>query len=99
MLVKVGMTALPEGGSRLHAAMYNPWLWAGVILYAVAFFTYALALRVFPLNLAHPVLTAGAIGVVAIGSVVLFHETLPVSAILGLVLLIAGVTLLSLRPF
>jgi len=29
----------------------------------------------------------------------LFHETLPVSAILGLVLLIAGVTLLSLRPF
>lgn len=99
MLVKVGMGQLPVDGDRLRAAALNPWLWIGIILYGVAFLTYALALRLFPLNLAHPVLTAGAIAVVAVGSVVWFGETLPVSALLGLLCVVGGVVLISWRPF
>ena len=99
MLVKVGMGQLPADEGRFRAVACNPCLWLGVILYGVAFITYALSLRLFPLNLAHPVLTAGAIAVVAAGSVVFFGEALPLSAILGLILIILGVTLISWRPF
>jgi small multidrug resistance pump len=99
MSVKVGMGQLHDGPDRLRAAALNPWLIIGVALYGVAFITYALALRLFPLNLAHPVLTAGAIAVVAAGSVVWFGETLPYSALLGLLFILCGVTLISWRPF
>jgi multidrug transporter EmrE-like cation transporter len=99
MLVKVGMARLPEDGDRLRATATNPWLLIGVVLYGVAFLTYAMALRLFPLNLAHPVLTAGAITMVAIGSVLWFGESLPSSAILGLALILTGVILISWRPF
>ena len=99
MLVKVGMGQLPDTGDRLSAAACNPWLWVGVALYGIAFLTYAFALRLFPLNLVHPILTAGAIAVVALGSVLWFGETLSLSALLGLFLIIFGVTLVSWRPF
>lgn len=99
MLIKVGMGQLPAVGDRLRAAALNPWLWVGVILYGVAFLTYALALRIFPLNLAHPVLTAGSIAFVSAGSVVFFGEAMPLSAIFGLILIVLGVTFISWRPF
>lgn len=99
MAVKVGIGQLDNGPDRLRTAVTNPWLWMGVILYGVAFITYAFALRLFPLNLAHPVLTAGAIAVVAAGSVLWFGENLPSSALLGLIFIICGVTLISWRPF
>lgn len=48
----------------------------GVALYGAAFILYAAALAVLPLNIAHPILTTGAVAVVAILSVVVFNEFL-----------------------
>lgn len=50
-----------------------------------------------PINVAHPILTSGAIAAVAVGSVVFYGESLPRSSVAGLVLVIAGVTLISLK--
>ena len=56
---------------------------------------YAAALRFFPLHVAHPVLTSGAIAGVALLSVVMFRETLTLMTIAGILLIIAGVVMIS----
>jgi len=46
---------------------------------------------------AHPVLTAGAIASVALLSVVIFREAFPWTTAAGIVLIIAGVALITAR--
>ena len=41
-------------------------LWAGLLFYGIAFVLYALTLQRLPLNVTHPVLTCGAISMVAV---------------------------------
>ena len=71
-------------------------LWSGLFLYGIAFILYAAALRFFPLHVAHPILTSGAIAGVALLSVVMFRETLTSMTIAGILLIIAGMVLISL---
>ena len=52
-------------------------------------------LRFFPLHVAHPILTSGAIAGVALLSVVMFRETLTLMTIAGILLIIAGVVMIS----
>ena len=61
----------------------------------MAFILYAAALRFFPLHVAHPILTSGAIAGVALLSVVMFRETLTLMTIAGILLIIAGVVMIS----
>lgn len=70
-------------------------LGAGLALYASAFVLYAVALKFFPLNVAHPILTSGAIACVALLSVLLLGEALRPSMLAGLGLIVAGVILLT----
>ena len=63
VLIKVAM--MPP---RKIPSLKDPWslitnipLWSGLFLYGMAFVLYAAALRFFPLHVAHPVLTSGAI--------------------------------------
>ncbi|AXZ48843.1 MULTISPECIES: DMT family transporter [Citrobacter] len=76
---------------------YNWPLLLGVALYGAAFILYAAALAVLPLNIAHPILTTGAVAVVAILSVVVFNESFYWTSILGVILVILGVFLITLR--
>lgn len=69
--------------------------WAVLFLCGMAFILYAAALRFFPLHVAHPVLTSGAIAGVALLSAVMFKETLTPVTIAGILLIIAGVVLIS----
>lgn len=78
-----------------RAALANWPFWAGVVLYGVAFLLYAAALVRIPLNVAHPVLTSGAIATVAVLSVILFHEPLPWTTVLGIVFVVVGVALIT----
>jgi multidrug transporter EmrE-like cation transporter len=99
VLIKIAITPprrMPSLGEPL-AALANWPFWLGLALYAAAFLLYAAALERLPLNVAHPILTAGAISTVAILSVVLFHEPLPWSTGLGIALVIVGVALISAR--
>src|SRR5471030_32539 len=72
-------------------------LWLVLSLYGMAFILYAAALAYLPLNVAQPVLTSGAIISVAAISVLVFHEPFHWTTGTGIVLVIAGVALITAR--
>jgi multidrug transporter EmrE-like cation transporter len=97
VLIKVGM--LPP---RQFPTPANPWvvfenipLLLGMLLYVVAFGLYAIALKYFPLNIAHPMLTSGAIATVTFLSVAVLGESLRPTMFLGLGFMILGAILLT----
>lgn len=93
ILIKLAM----NGNGNLTSILKNPVLWLGLAFYGGAFLLYTFALKLFPLNVAHPVLTSGALLTVTAASVVVFHEPLPPTTLLGLAFLVVGVVLIALR--
>ncbi|WAH60248.1 multidrug transporter [Pseudomonas silvicola] len=79
------------------AALANWPFWLGLALYGAAFLLYAAALARLPLNVAHPVLTAGAVATVALSSVLLLREPFHWTTGAGVFLVIAGVALITAR--
>jgi len=79
------------------SALGNWPFWLGLGLYGAAFLLYAAALTRLPLNVAHPVLTSGAVAAVALMSVLVFKEPFYWTTGLGILLVIAGVVLITLR--
>jgi len=97
LLIKL---ALHPASSPLSLA--EPWrifgsvkLLLGILLYGLALILYALALRYFPLNVAHPILTTGAMTSVALLSVVVLQESLRPNMIFGLAFMGLGIVLLA----
>lgn len=78
-------------------ALGNWPFWLGLVLYGAAFLLYAAALARLPLNVAHPVLTSGAIAAVALLSFILFRETFHWTTVLGIVMVVFGVVLITAR--
>ncbi|BAO87195.1 SMR family transporter [Caballeronia cordobensis] len=79
------------------AALTNWPFWLGLGLYGAAFLLYAAALARLPLNVAHPVLTSGAIATVALSSVLIFREPFHWTTGAGIGLIMTGVVLLTMR--
>lgn len=79
------------------AALSNWPFWFGLVLYGGAFLLYAAALAKLPLNVAHPVLTSGAIAIVALFSVLIFREPFHWTTGVGILFVIAGVALITAR--
>jgi small multidrug resistance pump len=79
------------------AAISNWPFWMGLGLYGCAFLLYAAALARLPLNVAHPVLTAGAVATVAVLSILIFRESFHWTTGAGIFLVIAGVALITAR--
>ncbi len=79
------------------AALSNWPFWSGLALYGIAFLLYASALARLPLNVAHPVLTSGAVAAVALCSLLIFREPFHWTTIAGILLVIAGVALITIR--
>ena len=97
VLIKVAM--MPP---RKIPSLKDPWslitnipLWSGLFLYGMAFVLYAAALRFFPLHVAHPVLTSGAIAGVALLLVGMVRETPALVTVAGVLLIVAGVVMIS----
>ncbi|MBC7490138.1 MAG: EamA family transporter [Glaciimonas sp.] len=79
-------------------ATLNNWpFWLGLGLYGTAFLFYAAALARLPLNVAHPVLTSGAVAAVALCSLLIFREPFHWTTIAGILLVVAGVVLITVR--
>lgn len=99
VLVKVAMTPPRRTPSLADplAALTNGPLVLGMVLYGAAFVLYAAALARMPLNVVQPVLTSGAIALVAVLSIALFHESFPWTTALGIGLVIVGVALIASR--
>ena len=99
VLVKMAMMPprkFPSLSDPLGALSNWPF-WLGLLFYGAAFLLYAAALARLPLNVAHPVLTSGAIATVAFRSDLVFREPFPWTTGMGIVLVIAGVALLTAR--
>ena len=79
------------------SALSNWPFWLGLVLYGAAFLLYAAALARLPLNVAHPVLTSGAVAAVALSSVLIFHEPFHWTTGAGVLLVILGVMLITAR--
>jgi small multidrug resistance pump len=79
------------------AALSNWPFWLGLVLYGGAFMLYAAALTRLPLNVAHPILTSGAVAMVALLSVSIFDEPFHWTTGLGILFVIVGVILICLR--
>ena len=79
------------------AALINWPFWLGLGLYGAAFLLYAAALAKLPLNVAHPILTAGAVAAVAACSLLIFREPFHWTIIAGILLVVAGVLLITVR--
>ena len=78
-------------------ALSNWPFWLGLMLYGTAFLLYAAALARLPLNIAHPVLTSGAVATVALCSLLIFREPFHWTTIAGIFLVIGGVILITVR--
>ncbi|WP_283151024.1 EamA family transporter [Silvimonas soli] len=79
------------------AALTNWPFWVGLTLYGGAFLLYAAALARLPLNIAHPILTSGAVATVALSSTLIFREPFHWTTGAGILLVIAGVFLITVR--
>jgi len=99
VLVKIAMMPprkFPSLSDPL-AALGNWPFWLGLGLYGAAFLLYAAALEKLPLNVAHPILTAGAVAAVAACSLLIFREPFHWTTIVGILLVVAGVLLITVR--
>jgi small multidrug resistance pump len=99
VLVKMSMTPprkFPSPSDPMGALSNWPFS-LGLVLYGAAFLLYAAALARLPLNVAHPVLTAGAVATVAVCSFVIFREPFHWTTVAGILLVIAGVALITAR--
>lgn len=97
VLIKIAVQSprkFPSLNEPLEALSNWPF-WVGLVLYGVTFLLYAAALSRLPLNVAHPVMTSGAVVVVAICSKLVFNEAFHWSTITGVILVVAGVTLIT----
>lgn len=99
VLIKMAMLAPRKFPSLSDpmAAVSNWPFWLGLGLYGAAFLLYAAALARLPLNVAHPVLTAGTVVAVAMSSVLIFREPFHWTTGAGILLVIAGVAMITAR--
>jgi small multidrug resistance pump len=99
VLVKIAMMSPRKFPSLSDpmAALSNWPFWLGLGLYGAAFLLYATALARLPLHVAHPILTAGSVAVVAACSLLIFSETFYWTTIAGILLVVTGVVLITVR--
>lgn len=97
VLVKIAMMPPRKFPSLADpTAAFSNWpFWLGLGLYGAAFLLYAAALARLPLNVAHPVLTSGAVVAVALCSLIIFREPFYWTTIVGICLVVAGVALIT----
>ena len=99
VLIKLAITpprAFPSISDPFSSLTNWP-LWLGLSLYGSAFLLYAASLGLLPLNVAHPVMTSGAVAAVAVLSVVMFREHFYWTTALGIALVITGVLFITAK--
>ncbi len=100
MLLKAGARGLgslaePHLAQRVLA---NPYLLAGLLLFALNLGFYLAALTRLNLSLAYPVMVAGGLLVVVLGSALWLRETVTPLQWSGIALLVLGIVLVAWRP-
>jgi len=90
IFLKIGASALTAPLS-FSSLVSNYMIWFGAAFYSAAFFGYIYVLRLAPLSLAQPVITAGVSAVTALFAVTFFREQMLLVNWGGLILISAGI--------
>lgn len=104
VLANAAASTLVKSGSgaslslSLESVLANWRLILALGFYGVAFLLYAAAVARLPLNVAHPITTAGAIVLVGLVSAFVFHEDFSVWRMVGYGVLLSGIVILALAP-
>jgi small multidrug resistance pump len=97
VLIKIAITSPRKFPSITDSisAFYNWPFWFGLLMYGLTFILYVISLERFPLSIVHPVMTSGTIASVALFSIFLFREPFFWTTIVGIILILAGVVLIT----
>lgn len=97
LLMKMGADRLDagEGAGLLKGILTNYYLVGGVILFGLNIIFYVAALTRLNLSVAYPVMMAGGVLIVVSVSVLYFRESLTLAQMFGILLLIAGLVLIT----
>lgn len=87
--------SFPELFSSIWQAAQNGWIVGGGILFIMGFLLWLYILSKMQLNIAYPIIIGAQIILMALVSWVFLHEYLAWPQILGIVLVIAGIILIS----
>ena len=99
MLLKAGAAGLGglAGPHLVQRVLGNPYLLLGLLLFALNVGFYLAALTRLNLSLAYPVMVAGGLVLVVLGSVFWLRETITPLQWSGIALLVAGIVLVTYR--
>lgn len=102
LLLRAGVDRAGGFGSDsagIHLAFFNlvrqPFFDVGIIMYALATLVWIRILSVEPLSVAYPALVSITFILVTLGAIVLFKESLNAYKTLGLLVIIAGIVIIS----
>lgn len=90
VFLKIGASGLVSSLS-FSALVRNQMIWIGAVFYSAAFLGYIYALRLTPLSLAQPVITAGVSAITAVVAVMFFREQMLLANWIGLTLICTGI--------
>lgn len=102
ILLKQGMLSVGQFTERLRelrswlTLLLNPYVLIGIVLFAVSFVSWMIALAKIDLSLAYPTLSITYV-IIAVVSFLLFGESLPWNRIVGMTVIIAGITVMYIR--
>jgi multidrug transporter EmrE-like cation transporter len=96
IFLKLGADTLTNG-FEFKSLISNPMIWCGGLFYAMAFFSYIYTIRIIPLSLVQPSVTAGVSVITVTVAVVFFREYMSATNWLGLILVCTGIFLLFMN--
>ncbi|MEK7176076.1 MAG: SMR family transporter [Patescibacteria group bacterium] len=93
ILLKIG--AMSDKGTGIRALLENPYAIAGVAIFASNVYFYIQALRVLPISLVYPIITAAGFLIINSYGILMLKEPVSILSVTGYVLIIVGITLLA----
>ena len=96
--VHAGQTPVSAIAGSLKAMFTNPYIFAGMMIYAFSALTWIMILRRVPLSFAYPMISLSYVVVVLLTAIVPppVREKIPLLAIPGLILICSGVSLIGI---
>lgn len=98
MLIKTGLLRLGLGNlaslKSITVVISSPWVWGGVICYALGLLTYIYLLNRYPLNLVQPFSAVAFVGVI-LASYFILSEPIPSVRWAGVALICVGIVLVG----
>jgi multidrug transporter EmrE-like cation transporter len=93
ILLKIA--AIGEKGTTLRALMGNPYAVLGVIIFAANVYFYIQALRLFPVSVVYPILTAAGFILINGFGILFLKEPVSAMSIIGYLAIIIGIILVT----